>query len=146
MLRIPEAAELRSMAGTSERLSFGPVVMGSAWRYETLPSAPELVGFVATDPINRDLTPGPGDLLEIIFDAATDQAGRALGGNGLLGLESEAHELFYFYDRDNKRITEPLFLEYSSGWSDASTFTISVLNGTNYAEREDEGALGLGLG
>ena len=110
------------------------------------PSAPELVGFVATDPINRDLTPGPGDLLEIVFDAATDQAGRALGGNGLLGLESEAHELFYFYDRDNKRITEPLFLEYSSGWSDASTFTISVLNGTNYAEREDEGALGLGLG
>ena len=67
--------------------------MGSAWRYETLPSAPELVGFVATDPINRDLTPGPGDLLEIVFDAATDQAGRALGGNGLLGLESEAHEL-----------------------------------------------------
>ena len=45
--------------------------MGSAWRYETLPSAPELVGFVATDPINRDLTPGPGDLLEIVFDAAT---------------------------------------------------------------------------
>ena len=113
--------------------------MGSAWRYENLPSAPELVGFVATDPINRDLTPGPGDLLEIIFDAATDQAGRALGGNGRLGLESEAHEIFYFYDRDNKRITEPLFLEYSSGWSDASTFTISVLNGTNYAEREDEG-------
>ena len=36
-------------------------------------------------------------------------------------------------------INEPLFLEYSSGWSDASTFTISVLNGTNYAEREDEG-------
>ena len=58
-----------------------------------MPSAPELVGFVATDPINRDLTPGPGDLLEIVFDAATDQAGRSLGGNGRLGLESEAHEL-----------------------------------------------------
>ena len=95
-----------------------------------MPSAPELVGFVATDPINRDLTPGPGDLLEIIFDAATDQAGRALGGNGLLGLESEAHELFYFYDRDNKRITEPLFLEYSSGWSDASTFRRTVYSET----------------
>ena len=121
------------MEGTSDRLSFGPLAMGVAWRYESLPSAPELAAFFALDPINRDLTPGPGDVLSIVFDVRTDLAGKAVGGNGQRGLASEVHELFHFYDRDNRRIEEPLFLDYSSGWADASTFTVSVINGTNYA-------------
>ena len=89
--------------------------MGSAWRYETLPSAPELVSFLALDPSNRDLTPGPGDVLSLVFDAPTDQAGRPLGGNGQLGLQSEAHELFYFYDRGNRRTTLALTLALTLG-------------------------------
>ena len=130
VLAIPPEADLRAMSGTSERLSFGPVSMGVAWRYETFPSAPELLSFTALDPINLDFSTGPGDTLKILFDAPTDRAGRALGGNGRLNQYSEVHELFFFYGRYNQLIQPPLFLEYSSGWVDASTFTVTVINGT----------------
>ena len=43
---------------------------------------------------------------------------------------ADAAELFFFYGRYNQLIQPPLFLEYSSGWVDASTFTVTVINGT----------------
>jgi hypothetical protein len=104
--------------------------LGVADRIEVLPTRPNLVGFTAIDPTNRDLTTGEGDTLKIVFDRETDRAARPLGGNGKLNIESEAHELFDFYDRYRRRIVDPLFLEYSSGWVDASTFTVTVINGT----------------
>ena len=99
VLRIPPEANLRNMAGASEQLTFGPVTMGVASRVEVFPSPPVLTSFSVVDPINRDLTTGPGDVLKIAFDRPADRAGRALGGNGLLGLLSEvlvAQPLFHY--------------------------------------------------
>ena len=72
--------------------------------------------------------------LDAISDEATstptDRAGRALGGNGRHGAASEVHELFDFFDARGALVPPPLFLDYSSGWRDASTFSVTVLNGT----------------
>ena len=85
-----------------------------------LPTPPVLVDARALDFENRDLRPGPGDVISLVFDAPTDRGGDF--GQQANFPYGPVHLLFDFYDHRNRRINAPFFLEYTSGWRDASTF------------------------
>ena len=141
VLKLSEEAAFMNVAETAPPLSFGPVALGVAERFEMLPRPPRLVDAYASDFTNTHLLPASGDTIAIRFDVPTDRA------NGIFDeyaghiscqaydpdcrfMDAQAHRLFDFYDSSGSRLTTPFFIEYTTGWFDDSTFVIAVVNGT----------------
>ena len=148
LLRIPPSAAITNIAETAPPLVFGPTLLGVAERVEVLPVPPRLVDAVAFDFANEHLMPARGDTIALRFDVPIDQAkGLYNEYAGVVSCvehydgstpctsawQAQLHLLFDFFQDGQawRPLAPPFFLEYSTGWLDASTFILTVINGTN---------------